>query len=239
MRHHIAVAACFALGACRTEEGVTFRSIEPVCVEDEAIPDGAWTCDEPLAIDCNDESVPEEIYVQLEAGQCGEVSLASIDTPIGPGQYDIVIVDENTDDAVCTTELTVTDALAPVVETEPLSLWPPNHKYHDITLEDCIAEVDDCDPEWTAVIDWVTSDEADDDRGDGNTDADVMLVASDAVQLRSERQGGSNGRVYTIGFTVTDGSGNATAAECVVAVDHDRGGKGGAVDDGEAYRVEP
>ena len=47
-----------------------------------------------------------------------------------------------------------------------------------------------------------------------------------------------HGRVYTVGFTVTDGSGNATASTLVVTVDHDQG-KGVAVDDGEAYRVEP
>jgi hypothetical protein len=236
---HIVPIACALSAACHVDDQdpASFRSIEPVCIEDGDVPAGAWECSEPLVIDCNDASVPDEIYVRLDAGQCDEVALQDIDGPFPPGSYDIVVVDGNDDAALCSTQLTVNDALAPVVETERQSMWPPNHKYHDITLADCIVDIDDCDDDWTATIDWVSSDEPDDDNGDGNTDADVVIVASDAVSLRSERQGGSNGRVYTIGFTVTDGSGNASAAECEVVVDHDNG-KGGAVDDGEAYRVE-
>jgi hypothetical protein len=56
------------------------------------------------------------------------------------------------------------------------------------------------------------------------------------VQLRSERQGGSNGRVYTLGWTAVDDSGNETDGECVVSVPHDQGGEE-AVDDGPAYEV--
>ncbi len=229
------------LAACQVDdEPASFRSIEPVCIEgDDDVPAGAWDCSEPLTLDCNDASVPDEIYVRLDDGQCDDVALQDVPGPFPPGDYDVVVVDGNSDDAVCTTQLTVTDALAPVVETEQLSLWPPNHKPHVIALADCITAVDDCDDDWTAVIDWVSSDEPDDDNGDGHTEGDVQLVASDAVALRSERQGGSNGRVYTVGFTVTDGSGNATEAECVVVVDHDNGKKGAAIDDGEAYRVEP
>lgn len=239
MKNRKIIAAFITIAACRVDDDVSFRSIDPVCVEDAAdVPDGAWACSEPLSLDCNDASVPDQIYVQLDAGQCDAVELQEIPGPFPPGHYDIVVVDAN-DDSVCTTELTVTDAVAPVVELNELSMWPPNHKMHDFTLDDCIDEVIDCDDNWTAAIDWVTSDEPDDDNGDGHTSGDIVIVASDAVQLRSERQGGSNGRVYTIGFTVVDGSGNATEAACVVAVDHDNGHKGGAVDDGEAYRVEP
>ncbi|MBC8068801.1 MAG: hypothetical protein IAG13_10750 [Deltaproteobacteria bacterium] len=241
MKTLIVPVACVLLAACHAdqEDPSSFRSIEPVCVEDDDLPVGAWDCSEPLVIDCNDASVPDEIYVRLEPGQCDGVTLQDMDGPFPPGEHDIVIIDGISNDAVCTTELTVTDAVAPVVTTERQSMWPPNHKYHDITLADCIDEVLDCDDDWVAAIDWVSSDEPDDDNGDGNTDADVVIVASDAVQLRSERQGGSNGRVYTIGFTVTDGSGNVTEAACEVAVDHDQGkSKGGAVADEEAYRVE-
>jgi hypothetical protein len=54
--------------------------------------------------------------------------------------------------------------------------------------------------------------------------------------LRSERQGGSNGRVYTITFKVTDASGNSTTATAKVVVDHSQNGSG-AVDDGPHYTV--
>lgn len=237
MKRTILFSAWLPLLACQVEDDTEFR-IAPVCIEDDDAPAGAWQCSEPLTIDCNDASVPDEIYVRVDDGQCDELDLQEVPGPFPPGSYDIVIVDDNTDDAVCTTELTVTDLVAPVVDIAELSMWPPNHKHHDFTLDDCIEAVDDCDDDWTAAIDWVSSDEPEDDNGDGHTDADIVIVASDAVKLRSERQGGSNGRVYTIGFTITDGSGNATPAECLVVVDHDQG-KGLAVDDGEAYRVEP
>jgi hypothetical protein len=237
MKYRIAFVACLSPLACQVDDEPEFR-LSPVCIDDEAAPADAWECSEPLAIDCNDASVPDEIYVRLDAGQCDEVDLQDVPGPFPPGQYDIVIVDAGSDDAVCSTELVVTDAVAPVVETDELSLWPPNHKYHDITLADCIETIDDCDDDWTAAIDFVSSDEPDDDKGDGNTDGDIVIVAPDAVQLRSERQGGSNGRVYTIGFTVTDGSGNATPAVCRAVVDHDQG-NGAAVDDGELWRVVP
>lgn len=231
-----------ALGACAVDdrEPETFR-IAPICIEDDSdIPANAWACNEPLVIDCNDSSVPDEIYVSVDDGDCDDLDLEQIPGPFPPGHYDIVVVDADSDNAICTTELTVTDTLPPEIETHEVSLWPPNHKYHDIALDDCIDEVVDCDDNWTAVIDFVSSDEPGNDNGDGNTDADIVLVAPDAVSLRSERQGGSNGRVYTIGFTVTDGSGNATQTSCRVVVDHDQGKKkGGAIDDGEAYRVEP
>jgi hypothetical protein len=236
----IAATLLLALAACSTkDESHEFR-IEPVCVDDAAqIPDGAWACSEPLVVDCNDADVPEEIWVVVDDGDtCDDLDLQQVPGPFPPGEYEIVVVDDNTDGAVCTTELTVIDTLPPVVATHDESMWPPNHKYHDFVVADCIDAVDDCGDDWTAVIDFVSSDEPDDANGDGNTDADIVLVAPDGVQLRSERQGGSNGRVYTIGFTVTDGSGNETEASCRVVVDHDQG-NGAAIDDGEAYRVEP
>ena len=228
---------CAVLSACQAEPAVEFRSIEPVCIE-ETPPGDVWVCGESLTLDCNDAPVPGEIYVQVGEDECAGLDLVPFDGPFHPGHYDVVIVDETSDDEVCASELTVTDAHAPIVEVIDHSIWPPNHKMKEFALADCIAEVEDCDPHWTAVIDYVASDEPDEDIGDGNTVGDIEILASDAFAVRSERQGGRNGRVYTVGFTVTDGSGNETEASCYVVVDHDRG-NGAAIDDGEAYRVEP
>ena len=52
------------------------------------------------------------------------------------------------------------------------------------------------------------------------------------MRLRAERQGGSNGRVYRLGYRVTDDDGNEVDGECVVTVAHDRGGAA-AIDDGD------
>jgi hypothetical protein len=61
----------------------------------------------------------------------------------------------------------------------------------------------------------VTSDEPDDiaGGGDGNTIHDIVIASNcKSVQLRAERDGNGNGRVYTITFKVRDASGNVTTA---------------------------
>jgi hypothetical protein len=65
------------------------------------------------------------------------------------------------------------------------------------------------------------------------TSINDILIATDckSVQLRSERMGNGNGRVYTITFKVTDSSGNVSTATAKVTVPHSQNGAG-AVDDG-------
>jgi hypothetical protein len=78
-----------------------------------------------------------------------------------------------------------------------------------------------------------------DDDDDATSSEDIVLVGPDEVQVRAERDGSGNGRVYTIGFIVRDAGGNEAESTCTVTVAHDQGKKGEAIDDGEAYRVEP
>jgi len=73
------------------------------------------------------------------------------------------------------------------------------------------------------------------DTGDGNTEPDIIL-GCDEVQLRSERRGPSNGRVYRLGWRAADDAGNETEGECVVTVPHDQSGRE-AIDDGPAYQL--
>jgi hypothetical protein len=56
------------------------------------------------------------------------------------------------------------------------------------------------------------------------------------VQLRSERMGTGNGRVYTITLKLTDASGNVSTATVKVSVPHSQNGSP-AVDDGPSYTV--
>ena len=79
----------------------------------------------------------------------------------------------------------------------------------------------------------VTSDEEEDARGggDGKTKNDIV-IGSDcgSVDLRKERSGKGNGRVYTIYLAVDDGNGNTVTANCEVHVPHNN--RGTAIDDG-------
>ncbi len=61
------------------------------------------------------------------------------------------------------------------------------------------------------VITQVTSDEPDNGNGDGNTVNDIVIAADcRSVQLRSERAGPLNGRVYIVTLRVKDAAGNST-----------------------------
>jgi hypothetical protein len=143
----------------------------------------------------------------------------------------------------CSFTVTVKDVGAPVITTngQTIALWPPNHKYTTVKVTDLVASASDlCDPSVninSVRIAKVTSDEPDNSGGDGNTTHDIVISADcKSVQLRSERMGGSNGRVYTITFKVTDASGNTSTATAKVVVDHSQNGSG-AVDDGPHYTV--
>ncbi len=83
----------------------------------------------------------------------------------------------------------------------------------------------------------VSSDEPDNGGGDGNTTNDIVIAADcESVQLRAERIGSGNGRVYTITFEVTDASGNVSIATAKVTVPKSQNGAA-AVDDGPNHTV--
>jgi hypothetical protein len=118
-----------------------------------------------------------------------------------------------------------------------LALWPPNHKLHLIALADCAALPDDCGTDLvSATITAITADEAVDvgAGGDGHTkNYDMRIVDATTVEVRSERQGAGDGRVYRVWFTNAAG----TAGSCEIQVPHDQGPFGGAIDSGEVVRI--
>jgi hypothetical protein len=103
-------------------------------------------------------------------------------------------------------------------------MWPPNHQYHTFNVADFVASASStCDATVDindVVIQKVTSDEPENSAGaDGNTVNDIVIAPNcKSVQLRSERDGSLNGRVYTITFKVTDSFGNSTTVTATVTV---------------------
>jgi hypothetical protein len=143
----------------------------------------------------------------------------------------------------CNFDINVEDTLPPVVTTTgtPVVLAPPDHKYVTFSLEECITGiVDQCDGPLTvaeaAQIVNVTSDEPESTPGSGNTCNDIEIVGTTTVNLRSERDGRGDGRVYTIHASVTDHQGNSTPVTCLVEVPHDQSGRP-VVDSGPAFCV--
>ena len=136
----------------------------------------------------------------------------------------------------------VRDTLAPTITLngQTPSMWPPNHKYQTFGVTNFVTGVNDtCDGPISVssvVITKVTSDEIENGNGDGNTLNDIVIAANcKSVQLRSEREGDGDGRVYTIYFKVTDSHGNVGTATAKVVVQHNPGET--AVDSGVHYTV--
>lgn len=238
---------CLPLGGCGdTEDEISTQRapLTAVCIdEDGDAPDDGWRCDEHRVVECDTHAggQVEYIYVLDDDGPlCDETELDVSDAgPYAPGEHTIEVVRVEGDDAVlvCEATLEVVDTTPPAVEPQTVELWPPNHRLELIEPWDCLQIEDACDPDVEAVFTWATSDEPADAEGDGNTDPDIVGLACDGVQLRAERAGGGDGRVYTLGWLVRDDAGNTAEGECRVIVPHDRG-RGEAIDSGEAERVE-
>jgi hypothetical protein len=135
---------------------------------------------------------------------------------------------------------TLTVGGAPVITLSKTTdqMWPPNHQYHTFNVTDFVASASStCDAGVDVndvVIQKVSSDEPENSAGaDGNTINDIVIAPDcKSVQLRAERDGSLNGRVYTITFKVTDSNGNSTTVTVTVTVPINNNGT--AVDNGPA-----
>ena len=105
----------------------------------------------------------------------------------------------------------------------PASLWPPNHKFKSVNV---LGVTDpDGDP-ITISITSIFQDEEVNGKGDGNTSPDGKGIGSETAEVRAERQGSGNGRVYHIGFTASDGKGGTCSNTVLVGVPKSMGKKG-------------
>jgi hypothetical protein len=110
------------------------------------------------------------------------------------------------------------------------ALWPANHKLMAVALS---GGSDADGDELTLSVTGVTQDEPLNGLGDGDTGPDALTGKSpDEVQLRAERSGRGDGRVYRITFELSDGL-EACSGEITVRVPK-AGGKP-AVDSGGAF----
>lgn len=100
----------------------------------------------------------------------------------------------------------------------PGVIWPPNHKMVPVG----IAGVSDPDNDTLSIaITGVTQDEPLNYLGDGNTSPDASLSSNGQLSVRAERSGLGDGRVYHIGFTATDPSGESCSGTVTLCVPHD------------------
>jgi hypothetical protein len=72
-------------------------------------------------------------------------------------------------------------------------------------------------------------------KGPGKNHPDGKGVGTSTAEVRAERDGKGDGRVYHIGFTADDGNGGTCSGVVLVGVPHDKGGANDPVDGGALY----
>jgi cysteine-rich repeat protein len=249
--------APYALGAtlvtltCTDSHGETAACSASVIVVDDTAP--SISCPADQTAECVNGSANVTFADPTTSDNCGPVT-SSCAPPsgsafgLGANAVTCTAADPAGNSAACNFGVTIQDTTAPTVSVAGFhELWPPNHKYPKgdyatATLADCgITIVDQCQGPISlgaanATITCVTSDELENEKGDGNTSNDAVILSGSSVKLRAERSGKGDGRVYNIHFRVTDAAGNTSNAVCPVTVPHDQSGAP-AVDSGVKYTV--
>jgi hypothetical protein len=129
--------------------------------------------------------------------------------------------------------VTVTNT-APICSGTPgvSLLWPPDHRMVPVGING--VSDPDGDP-FTLKITGVRQDEPTNNKGDGDTPVDAAGVGTPAAQVRAERTGSGNGRVYHIFYSATDNVGASCNGEVTVGVPRDQGKGSMPVDGGPIF----
>jgi len=142
--------------------------------------------------------------------------------PVGTTTVTWTAVDTRGNKATRGQVVTITDKTPPTatLSLTPAVLWPPNHRM--VTITPTLAASDLTGPV-TISGPMVTSNEAVDGLGDGDTSPDWIVTGTSGIQLRAERSGTGNGRTYTVTYVVTDQHGNSTTVSATVLVPKSQG----------------
>jgi hypothetical protein len=109
------------------------------------------------------------------------------------------------------------------------TIWPPNNKFVTVKILDVIAQ--NGQPA-TITISSIFQDEP---VGKAPHSPDGKGVGKQQAEVRAERDGKGNGRVYHISFNAADGMGGLCSGTVRVAVHHDQGVGIDAIDGGPLY----
>ena len=247
-----AIDAGVASGATTDQRGEA-RTVDDPGVANEATSDGtdigAFETEVPCVLDC-----PSDVTVGNDPDECGAVvtyeepsgdncGTVTCDHPSGSffpvGETTVTCT--STAGPSCSFKITVNDEQAPNITTVNHTLWSPDHTYSTFNVSDLVNGVsDNCDAGIgisSVTIVNVSSDEPDDHTADGSTINDIVIAPDcKSVQVRAERKGNSNGRVYVITLRVTDTSGNTSTVTAKVSVPNSQSGTV-AIDDGPSFTI--
>lgn len=126
-------------------------------------------------------------------------------------------------DSVSPFVIAVRDVTPPSIESVTLSqptLSPPNHRMVSMSL--VIAAADNVSVA-SCSITAVTSNEPINGTGDGDLAPDWSITGPTMLQLRAERSGSGNGRIYTVTVRCSDAAGNGSTGTASVMVPKGKG----------------
>jgi hypothetical protein len=225
----------------------TATATRTVNVVDTTLPVVTLNGPNPLTVECHTSFTDPGATASDSCDASVPVSVSGSVNVNVPGAYMLTYTatDDSGNIGTATRTVNVVDTSGPTITINPnqqMSLWPANHKYQTVTVTDFVLSASDaCDSTVNrskVYIVKITSDEIEDGNGDGNTSDDIVIAPGcKSAQLRAEREGGGDGRVYTITFKVVDAAGNFATATATVTVPKSQGGNGGAVNSGVHYTV--
>jgi hypothetical protein len=185
-------------------------------------------CNEAGGVDASDPAIQAFLAGASANDVCDPNPIITDDAPgffpLGATVVTFTATDDDQNSSDCAATVTVVDTTPPEIEVtvDPEILWPPNHKFVEVNATVTVTDV--CDPNPTFVLTSVTSNEPLNDLGDGNTDTDIQGgafgTADTGFELRAERAGLLEGRIYTITYTAMDMSGNTNEASVQAIVPH-------------------
>ena len=186
------------------------------------------TCPAPISAEC---ASPQGNVIEFEVAATDDCdpdpdvacSPSSGDVfPLGTTPVSCTATDGVGNEGNCSFDVVIVDTTDPqiAVELSPTTLWPPRHNLVEINAS--VLVEDTCDGAPAFVLTSITSDEPDNGLGDGDQPNDIQgadfNTPDTTFLLRAERSGRGDGRVYTIVYTATDGSGNSTPTSVQVIV---------------------
>ncbi|EPA04759.1 cadherin-like domain-containing protein [Candidatus Nitrosarchaeum limnium] len=151
----------------------------------------------------------------------------------GVDSFTFVANDGTTNSNIATVTITVTPVNDPPQCSTPTAtpyIWPPNHKMVSIGATMNTSDVDG--DTVTVTISSIFQDEPTNGLGDGDTSPDANLALG---QVRAERSGTGDGRVYEITMTASDGHDGTCSGTIQVIVPHSMKKPISAVNSGTTY----
>lgn len=205
--------AAFSIVEQRFSETTTASNQPPVAIcHDVSFSTGSTCTASPSFSISNGSYDPDGDPITLAQSPAGPY-------PLGITPMTLRVTDSKGASSECTGKVTVIDKTPPTItfaSANPSVLWPPNHTMVPVTLS--VTATDNCGGTPACKIVSVSSNEPIRSLDPGDRGPDWKVTGNLTVDLRSERLGRRNGRIYTINLNCSDGAGNLSSTSLTVSV---------------------